>query len=174
MVLSLRALRTSVVAVSTLLSAATPFAQTSTETTSFASACKLANNLYTCNTASFQQALAQAKTAAIETGPVDPAAQAQLKKLFESLGKTEPVAGEPADLTFLLVPVDPQGVAFNTGDTQIAALHIFSRRSGTGRGDLIWAENFTGSQDLPWPIVVTRLISQFKAHFHIKDAPKTK
>jgi hypothetical protein len=148
--------------------------QTSTETTSLAPACKVANNLYTCNTASFQQALAQAKTAAIETGPVDPAAQEQLKKLFESLGKIPPAPGEPADLTFLLVPVDPQGVAFNTGDTQIAALHIFARRSGTGRGDLIWAENFTGSQDLPWPIVVTRLISQFKAHFHIKDPPKSK
>lgn len=148
--------------------------QTSTETTSLTSACKVANNLYTCNTGTFQQVLAQAKTAAIQTGPVDPAAQNQLKKLFSALGLAEPAGGEPADLTFLLVPVDPQGVAYNTGDTQIAALHIFAHGSGPGRGDLVWAENFTGSPDLPWPIVVNRLVLQFRSRFHIKDAPKAK
>jgi len=118
--------------------------QTSTQTTSIASACKLASNLYTCNTASFQQTLGQAKTAAIQTGPVDPAAQNQLKKLIAALGLTAPASGEPADLTFLMVPVDPQGVAYNTGDTQIAALHVFARTTGPGRGDLVWAENFIG------------------------------
>ncbi len=150
------------------------FAQISTETTTIASSCKVANNLYTCNMASFQQALAQAKTAAIETGPVDPAAQTQLKKLFVALGLTAPAEGQPADVTFLLVPVDPKGVDFNTGDTQLAALHIFARRSGPGRGDLIWAENFTGPEDIPWPIVVNRLVLQFRSRFHIKDPPKGK
>jgi hypothetical protein len=148
--------------------------QTPAETTGLTPACKLSNGVYTCNSVGFQQALAQAKTAAIETGPVDPAAQTELRTLFATLGKTAAATGEPADLTFLLVPVDPQGVAFNTGDTQIAALHIFARRSGAGRGDLIWAENFIGPQDVPWSIVVNRLISQFKSHFHIKDPPKSK
>ena len=148
--------------------------QTSTQTTSIAPACKLANNLYTCNTASFQQTLAQAKTAAIQTGPVDPAGQNQLNKLIAALGLTAPASGEPADLTFLLVPVDPQGVAYSTGDTQIAALHVFAHRSGPGRGDLVWAENFIGAEDIPWPIVVYRLVLQFRARFHIRDAPKAK
>jgi hypothetical protein len=164
----------SLLVTSIFLSSISVMAQTSSQTTNIASACKLADNLYTCNIASFQQILGQAKTAAIETGPVDPAAQTQLKKLFVSLALAEPAAEAPADLTFLLVPVDPRGVAFNTGDTQIAALHVFAHTSGTGRGDLVWAENFTGSEDLPWPIVVNRLILQFKTHFHIKDPPKTK
>jgi hypothetical protein len=149
-------------------------AQAPTETTSLAPGCKVANNLYTCNTESFQQTLAKAKTAAIQTGPVDPAAQAQLKKLFVALGLTAPAEGQPADLTFLLVPVDAQSVAYNTGDTAVGALHIFAHGSGPGRGDLVWAENFTGSQDLPWPIVVNRLVLQFRSRFHIKDAPKAK
>jgi len=147
--------------------------QTSTQTT-IPSACKLENNSYTCNIASFQQTLGQAKTAAIETGPVDPAGQIQLKQLITTLGLTAPASGEPADLTFLLVPVDPQGVRYSTGDTQIAALHVFARRTGPGRGAVVWAENFTGAEDLPWPIVAYRLVLQFKAHFHIRDAPKAK
>ena len=148
--------------------------QTSTQTTSIAPACKLASNLYTCNTASFQHTLGQAKTAAIETGPVDPAAQNQLKKLIGALGLAAPASGEPADLTFLMVPVDPQAVEYSTGDTQIAALHVFARRTGPGRGDLVWAENFIGPEDLPWPIVVSRLVLQFRTRFHIRDAPKAK
>jgi hypothetical protein len=148
--------------------------QPSTQTTRIASVCKLESTTYTCNTASFQQTLAQAKTAAIQTGPVDPAGQTQLKKLIEALGLTAPAFGEPADLTFLMVPVDPQGVRYSTGDTQIAALHVFAHRSGPGRGDLVWAENFTGAEDLPWPIVAYRLVLQFKSRFHIHDAPKAK
>ncbi len=148
--------------------------QTSTETTSIASACKLESNQYTCNLASFQQTLKQAKTAAMQTGPVDPAAQNQLKTLIATLGLAAPAAGEPADLTFLLVPVDPQGVEYSTGDTQIAALHVFAHGSGPGRGDLVWAEHFIGPEDIPWPIVVNRLIMQFRARFHIRDAAKAK
>ena len=148
--------------------------QPATQTTSIAPACKLESYVYTCNIASFQQTLGQAKTAAIQTGPVDPAGQTQLTKLIASLGLTAPAPGEPADLTFLLVPVDPQGVEYSTGDTKLAALHVFAHGSGPGRGALVWAENFTGSEDLPWPIVVNRLVLQFRTRFHIRDAPKAK
>lgn len=134
----------------------------------------LSGYAYTCNTGNFQQALGQAKTAAIETGPVDPAGQNLLKQLIATLGLSAPAAGEPADITFLLSPVTPAGVAYSTGDTQIAALRIFARRTGPGRGELIWAENFTGAEDLPWPIVAYRLVMQFKTRFHIRDAPKKK
>ena len=174
MVVTARRLRNSLSIAFLLFSTLATRAQTSTETTSLASACTVANNLYTCNIASFQRVLGQAKTAAIQTGPVDPAAQAQLKKLFVALGLAAPAEGQPADLTFLLVPVDAQSVAYNTGDTAVGALHIFAHGSGPGRGDLVWAENFIGSQDLPWPIVVNRLVLQFRSRFHIKDAPKGK
>ena len=148
--------------------------QNSSETTVIASACKLESNQYTCNLPSFQQTLSKAKTAAIQTGPVDPAAQKQLKTLIDELKLSAPVPGEPADLTFLLVPVDPQSVEFSPGDTQVAALHVFAHGSGPGRGDLVWAEHFIGPEDIPWPIVVNRLILQFRTRFHIPEASKKK
>lgn len=174
MVVRARTFRISLSVVCFFLSALAISGQNSSQTTSITSACKLVSNQYTCNLASFQQTLGNAKTAAIQTGPVDPAAQSQLTTLIDELKLSSPAPGEPADITFLLVPVDPQSVEFSTGDTQIAALHVFARGSGAGRGDLVWAEQFIGPEDLPWPIVVNRLILQFRTRFHIPQAPKKK
>jgi hypothetical protein len=174
MVFRARTFRVSLSFVCVFLFALAMPGQNSSETTSIASACKLESNQYTCNLPSFQQTLAKAKTAAIQTGPVDPAAQKQLKTLIDELKLSAPAPGESADLTFLLVPVDPQSVEFSTGDTQVAALHVFAHGSSPGRGDLVWAEHFIGSEDLPWPIVVNRLILQFRTRFHIPDASKKK
>lgn len=131
------------------------------------SGCQLAHEMYTCNLAEFQQILANAKTAKIETGPVDPFAQTQLKKLFVALGKSAPAEDQPADLTFLLIPIDPNAVRIGGGETQVATLRVFARGSGSGRGDLVWVENFSAQEDLPWPAVVNRLIGQFRNRFHV-------
>ena len=144
-----------------------PLCAAQTETTTVASAaCTLHNDLYTCDKASFEHVLASAKTAAIETGRTDAYAQTKLKALVASMGKTLVPTGQHADITVLLVPVDPSGVAFNSDMAQLATLRVFAAQPDkSGRGDLVWAQNLTGNPDLEWPSVVNQLVSKFNHEF---------
>lgn len=153
-----------------VLSTALPsFASAQTESTTATATCTLHDDLYTCDKASFQHVLTSAKTAAIETGPTDAFAQDKLKTLVAGMGKTLVPRGEHADITLLLVPVDPSGVSFNSDRAQLATLRVFAAQPDqSGRGALVWAENLNGNADTPWPAVVNQLTSQFRRDFGLK------
>jgi hypothetical protein len=130
--------------------------------------CVLKDHVYTCDGAAFQRALANAKTASIETHNVDGVARSQLTALItKKLGKTVAAEGGPADLVFLMIPIAQDGVV-NMSSGDLGTLRIYSATADGAKGQLLWAETYTGDQDLPWPAVVNRLIGQFQARFHIK------
>ena len=132
-------------------------------------ACILKDHVYTCDKAAFQTALTNAKTASVETHSVDKLAQAQLNDLLtKKLGKTLAPEGSPTDLIFLLIPVGVEGMSMSPGNVDVGTLRVYSANPGGSRAHLLWAEDFSGSEDMPWPTVVHGLISQFQSHFHIK------
>jgi hypothetical protein len=138
------------------------------ETTASA-ACRLHNNLYTCNRAAFQRVLSNAKTVAIETGATDAIGQQKLRALVTEMGKVLVPLNQHADITLLLVPVDPAGVEYNTDNAQLATFRVFAANPGhSGRGDLVWAENYNGDIDLQWPQIINQVLSTFRSRFNIK------
>jgi hypothetical protein len=132
-------------------------------------ACKLKGDEYTCDGALFQKALENAKTVSIETHSVDKLAQSQLTNLLvKKLAKTTVPDGGPADMIFLLIPTVPAGVQMSPGEKTLGTLQVFAGRPDGARGALLWAEIYTGQEDLPWPAVVHTLIGRFQSRFHIK------
>jgi hypothetical protein len=131
--------------------------------------CTLKDHVYTCDKAAFQTALANAKTASVETHSVDKLAQAQLSDLItKKLGKQLAQDGSPADLIFLLIPVGVEGMSMSPGNVNVGTLRIYSSNPDGTRAHLLWAEDFFGQEDMPWPVVVHGLILQFQSHFKIK------
>ena len=124
--------------------------------------CTLQNQIYTCNWQAFRSKLDSVRTVAVETKPMDRIAAARLRKLAEELGKTVASGEQPADLTFLLIPLEPNGVHIGPGGEPLATLRIYAPGSGTTRGTLLWAETYTAQPDRPWPTTVHALIEQFK------------
>lgn len=134
-----------------------------------AGACTLKNHVYTCDGAVFQKALAAATYVKTETHNADGIARSQLNDLVtRKLGKTIAPRGTPADLDFLLIPVDEPGVNNSPGFVDLGTLRIYTVTANGARGHLLWAETYSGQQDMPWPAVVRSVILQFQAHFHIK------
>jgi hypothetical protein len=132
-------------------------------------ACTLKNHVYTCDGAVFQKALAGATTVAIETHNADGVARSQLMKLVTNkLGKTVAPTGRAADLDFLMVPTSDSGVINGAMDPNLGTLRVYTSGPDGTRGHLLWAETFSGQQDMPWPAVVHGLILQFQSRFHIK------
>jgi hypothetical protein len=132
-------------------------------------ACTLEKHVYTCDGPAFQKQLANAKSVSIETHSIDKYAQGQLKNLItRKLGKTLVAEGSPADLIFLLIPLGVDGMSITSGDVELGTLRIYSANSDNTRGNILWAEVYTGREDLPWPATVNGLIQQFQSHFHIK------
>jgi hypothetical protein len=150
----------------TLLLPITPaIAQTSSE----AQACTLQKGIYTCDGPTFEKRLANAKTISIETHSIDKYAHAQLKTLIiKKLGKSLVAEGQPADLVFLLLPLGVDGMSINSGAVDLGTLRIYTANADNTRGNILWAEVYTGKEDLPWPATVNGLIQQFQSHFHIK------
>ncbi len=132
--------------------------------------CTLSHNEYTCDKGKFDAMLANAKTVAIETGAHGCSGSEPVEEAGGSRGKdTGCQRDQHPDLTLLLVPVDAPGVQYTSNETQIAALRVFAANpASAGRGDLVWAENYTGQVDAPWFAVVNRLVGQFKSRFHLK------
>ncbi len=132
-------------------------------------ACTLNKHVYTCDGVAFQKRLADAKTISIETHSIDKYAQGQLKTLItKKLGKTFAPEGSPADLVFLLIPLGVDGMSINSGSVDLGTLRIYTANSDNTRGNILWAEVYTGHEDLPWPATVNGLILQFQSHFKIK------
>jgi hypothetical protein len=136
-----------------------------------AGGCTLKDHVYTCDGATFQKALAGATTVAIETHNADGVARSKLKDLItKKLGKTIAPPGGPADLDFLLIPTSPEGVVIGATDFDLGTLRVYTSGPDGARGHLLWAEDLSGRENLPWPAVVHRLILQFESRFHIKEA----
>jgi len=135
-----------------------------------AAGCTLKNHVYTCDGAAFQKALAGAQTVSIETHNTDGVARSQLQELIaKKLAKTVATEGGHADLNFLLIPIAEQGVVNTSpGDVDLGTLRVYTAAADGSRGQLVWAETFSGQSDLPWPSVVHGLIQQFQSRFHIK------
>jgi hypothetical protein len=134
-----------------------------------AGACTLRNHVYTCDGAAFQRALAAATTVRIETHNADGVAHVQLTNLVtKKLGKSVAPDGTSADLDFLLIPIEEPAVNNSPGDADLGTLRIYTVATGGARGHLLWAETYSGEQDLPWPAVVRSIILQFQTRFHIK------
>ncbi len=131
--------------------------------------CTFKNHVYTCDGAAFQPQLASARTVRVESQNSDGVARAQLTAFVSGkLGKAVAPQGEVPDLIFLLIPTGVEGVNMSPGEVDLGTLRVYTPASDGSRGQLVWAENFTGEQDLPWPIVVRGLIARFQSHFRIK------
>jgi hypothetical protein len=132
--------------------------------------CTLKDHVYHCDGAVFQKALAAATTVRIETHNADGVARSQLGDLVsKKLGKTIVAPSAPADLSFLMMPVDDQGVINDSpGGANLGTLRIYTVTPDGSRGHLLWAETFSGDTYMPWPAVVHGLILQFQERFKIK------
>jgi hypothetical protein len=165
------------IAIATLLLGLSPAptrAQQSQTTTENLGGCTLKDHVYHCDGAVFQKALSAASSVASETHNLDGVARDRLTTFVTSkLGKTVVAPGTPADLSFLMLPVDDQGVEFGfhtdgTGAPNLGTLRIYTVTPDGSRGHLLWAETFSGNPNMPWPAVVRGLILQFQSRFHIK------
>jgi len=166
-----RLLASSLIAIATLLPGLAPApARAQSQATEDLGSCTLNDHVYHCDGAAFQKALSAATTIAIETHNLDGVARDRLTAFVTTkLGKTVAAPGAPADLSFLMLPVDDQGV-FNdsVAGASLGTLRIYTVAPGGARGHLLWAETFSGPRDMPWPAVVRGLILQFQSRFHIK------
>jgi hypothetical protein len=124
-------------------------------------ACSLEKGYYHCDQAAFARTLKAAWTVAVESRPINLAANKSLRDLVRALNKTE--TSEAPDLTFVLIKAPDTGINFGPGDRELASLRIYSRGPNGERGQLIWVETLDGQPDMPWPTVVYDLIQQFKA-----------
>jgi len=132
-------------------------------------ACTLKDHVYTCDGAAFQKALAAATAVKVETHNADGVARSQLTNLItKKLGKIIAPAGSPADLDFLLIPTSETGVINGAMDADLGTLRVYTSGPDGERGHLLWAENFSGMPNMPWPAVVHGVILQFQSRFHIQ------
>ena len=120
---------------------------------------------YTCNWISLQSAFDRSRTIALRTEPMDRSTAAQLRRLIAELGKVPAAEGQPADLTFAVVPVPPNGVDMGPNDHELARLLIYAPSQASAQGLLLWAETYRGQGDRPWPAQVHALLRQFQERF---------
>lgn len=151
-----------IVCSSTSLSAQTAVTETS-------GSCTLKDHVYSCDGAAFVKALAAAKSATVEAQNVDSYAREQLKKMISGkYGKNVVEPGGSPDLIFLIIPVGVDGINISPGEPTLGSLRVYSVTPEGTREHLVWAETYTGPQDLPWPAVVRALIMKFEKRFPAK------
>jgi hypothetical protein len=127
------------------------------------SACTTEKGIDHCSWSAFKRTFSMAQTVAIRTQPMDERANAQISKVVTELGKTviSPVEGN-SDLTFMMVPLNKNGVYVGPADEDLATLRIYAGGTKTERGALVWTETFRGKPDIPWPSVVYYTLNQFQ------------
>jgi hypothetical protein len=127
-----------------------------------AHACTNDGNQYNCDKPNFEKILRVAKTASVRTPRLQPSS-GQIGKLVQSLGKT--IRPDSADLTFVLVRPDPNGIYYGPSDRDLADLRVYYGASGNDPGTLVWVESYSGQPGTAWSIVVHHLTEQFRAQF---------
>ena len=131
--------------------------------------CTLQSYVYHCDSAAFAKTLASAKSGTVEAQNVDAYARDQLKKMISGkYGKQVVEQSGSPNLIFLIVPVGVDGVNISPGEPTLGTLRVYSATPEGGPDHLVWAETYSGPQDLPWPAVVRALILQFQKHFPAK------
>jgi hypothetical protein len=135
-----------------------------------AGGCTLKNHVYRCDGEVFAKALLAAQTVRIETDNVDGPAQGALKSLLTKKldKKVVQEEGAAADLVFVMIQTPAEGVVNSPGNADLGTLRVYTVAADGGWGHLVWAETYSGQQDLPWPAVVHGLILQFQKDFQIK------
>ena len=128
--------------------------------------CTLSAEVYHCDLHSLQRALGKARSVAVETQATDRQTAAQLRRLVTELGKQPATTNGPADLIFLLTPVEGTGIHYGPGDHDLATLRIYSADAQGGRDALLWAETLRGQGDRPWPAQVQALLQQFRGQLN--------
>ncbi|HEY4355671.1 MAG TPA: hypothetical protein VGN16_07995 [Acidobacteriaceae bacterium] len=130
--------------------------------------CTKYKTMYRCNWREFHRWLPHLHSVTVETDPMDRAAAGQLRELAAAMGKGVATPASPADLTFVLKPVEPTGIDFGPADRDLATLQIYSGNAVTGNRTLLWVETYRGQADKPWPLVVRALIDQFQQRLSAK------
>ena len=145
------------------------FAQTGAEGGDLGT-CTLHNHIYTCDGAAFQKELSAATSVSLVTHVADGIAQSTLKDLVEKkLHKTIAPEGSPADLVFLLEPIDVSGqVETDSSLADLGTLRVYSATADGRPEHLLWAEVYTGNSDMSWPIVARSVVARFEKRFGIK------
>jgi len=138
-----------------------------------AGTCTLKNHVYTCNAADFQKALAAANTVSFQTHNSDGIARKELKQLAEDkLHKTVVADGAPADLVFLLQPIDQGGQVMEASQMRdLGTLRVYSAGADGRPAHLLWAETYSSDptgHDLPWALVAHGVVTRFEKRFQIK------
>ncbi|WP_263378998.1 hypothetical protein [Granulicella paludicola] len=127
-------------------------------------ACALEKGVYQCDWLAFKSAFNAAKTVSVQSEAQDVHSDDSLRKLANHLGKNVvPRTDQPADLTFLMVPLNKNGIYIGPGEENLGTLRIYSGRTVSEPGTLVWAETYRGTKDVPWPSVEFYLMQQFKA-----------
>jgi hypothetical protein len=135
------------------------------------SACILQKDLYQCDWLAFKQTFVTARTVSVQAEPMDVHSNLELKKLVQQLGKSVIDRGpQPADLTMLLVPLNKDGIYIGPGDENLGTLRIYTGRTKTEPGTLVWAETYRGPKDIPWSSVEFYLMRQFEARLKGQNA----
>lgn len=139
-------------------------AQSSTQQNAPDSACVLQKDVYQCDWLAFKHTFESAKTVSVQTETQDEHADHELRRLARQLGKNVIPRGEqPADLTLLLIPLNKEGIYIGPGEENLGTLRIYSGRTASNPGTLVWAETYRGTKDIPWPSVEFYLMHQFEA-----------
>jgi hypothetical protein len=128
------------------------------------SVCVLQKDLYQCDWLAFKRTLQSARTVSLQSEPMDGHTDTELRQLAGRLGKgiVERTA-QPADLTFLMVPLNKSGLYIGPGEEDLGTLRIYAGRTTSDPGTLVWAETYRGPKDIPWPSVEYYLMRQFEA-----------
>jgi hypothetical protein len=125
--------------------------------------CALRKQVYTCDWAAFKDKLDGAHNVAVETqSRLDRPVATELRELAQSLGKSVTESQQGADLTFLLIPWEGNGVEFGPMDQPLATLRIYAPDQETGHRKLVWVETYFGQPDMPWPAEANAAIEQFR------------
>jgi hypothetical protein len=114
-----------------------------------------------CDKALFLKAFGDAKTVAIETRPKkdDLMGAGQVASELNAQGKTVQPDEATADLSFVLVHINTDGVFDGPSGTALATLRVY--KGSPSAGALIWSETFSGQSDMTWPVAVRSLVQQF-------------
>lgn len=124
--------------------------------------CALNKGIYTCNSVEFAASWKAASTVTIEASPRQKMAAAQLREMLIKMGKKP---GETGDLTVLITQRDGEGVEVGPAGIELGSLRVYAQGPEGKRGNLIWAETYTGQPDMSWPAVVHALVTQFEDKF---------